>query len=187
MGVIIIAGLGAGSFLAPDQAEAYQDAPTPAGVFITVGNPPDGTNVRSGPHSINYGPPIGHLNPGDTVAAMGKTPGGEWIQIQFPAGPNGIGWVYSVNVAVSGGELQVVEPPPTPAPLVTATIDPTMAAAFNTQPTATRLPTFTPPPPLDVVKIDPVQPTPRVVPGIFILVLGLIGGMGLLVSFILRK
>jgi hypothetical protein len=186
-GVLTVAALCLGGFLAPEQAEAYQDPTTPTGVFITVGNPPDGTNVRSGPHSVNYGPPIGHLNPGDTAAAIGKSPAGEWIQIVFPAGPNGTGWVYSVNVLVSGGELRIVEPPPTPAPLVTATIDPTLAAAFNVQPTPTRLPTFTPPPPLEVLQIDPVQPAPRVVPGVFILALGLIGSLGLLVSYILRK
>ena len=188
MGVLAVTGLGAGAFLAPQPAEAYQDVSTPTGVFITVGNPPDGTNVRSGPHSINYGPPIGRLNPGDTAPAIGKTAAGEWIQIQFPAGPNGIGWVYSANVEVSPGFLQIVEPPPTPAPLMTATIDLTLAAAFNIQPTPTRMPTFTPPPPLEIPQY-PEENTGGSFGafGVFILVLGLIGGAGLLMSFIFRK
>ena len=188
LGIVAATSLGTGVFLSPKQAEAYQDAPTPTGVFITVANPPDGTNVRSGPHSVDYGPPIGHLNPGDTAVAIGRSTGGEWIQIEFPAAPNGTGWVYSVNVEVSGGELRIVEAPPTPAPLVTATIDPTLAAAFSVQPTPTRLPTFTPPPPLERLEIDPGHPTPRgVVPGMLILGLGLIGGIGLFVSYISRK
>jgi hypothetical protein len=188
LGAGTIAGLGIGAILSPQQAEAYQEASTPTGIFITVGNPPDGTNVRSGPHSINYGPPIGHLNPGDVARAIGKSPGGEWIEIEFPASPNGTGWVYAVNVVVSGGELRIVEPPPTPAPLATATIDPTLAAAFNIQPTATRMPTFTPPPPLVVPHFtDENARGPLGASGIFILGLGLIGGIGLLISFYLRK
>jgi len=186
-GVLIIVVLGARAFQSPIQAEAYQGVSTPTGVFITVANPPDGTNVRSGPSSVSYGPRIGHLNPGETAVALGKSPAGEWILIEFPAGPNRTGWVYSANVEVSPGYLPIVEPPPTPAPLVTSTIDPTLAAAFNIQPTQTRLPTFTPPPPLEVVEIQPTPPSPGVVPGVLILGLGLIGGIGLLVSFLLRK
>jgi hypothetical protein len=187
LGVLITAALGTGAFQLPKQAGAYQGAPTPTGVFVTVANPPDGTNVRSGPSSVSYGAPIGHLNPGETAIALGKSTAGEWIQIEFPAGPNRTGWVYSANVEVSPGYLPIVEPPPTPAPLATSTIDPTLAAAFNIQPTQTRLPTFTPPPPLEVVEIQPAPPSPGVVPGFLILGLGLLGGLGLLVSFLLRK
>jgi len=50
---------------------------------------------------------------------------------------------------VSGGDLQVVEPPPTQTPIATATINPTFAAAFIFQPTNTRLPTFTPAKPVN--------------------------------------
>lgn len=182
-------GVSVAAFLSPRQAEAFQGVPTPVGVFITVANPPDGTNVRSGPSSIAYGPPIGHLNPGDTAPAFGKTFGGDWIQIEFPSSPNGMGWVYSVNVVVSGGELRIVESPPTPAPLMTATIDPTLAAAFNIQPTETRLPTFTPPPPLEVPQFTDASKGPSFLgtSGIFIVGLGLIGSIGLLVSYLWKK
>ncbi|HEX9332047.1 MAG TPA: SH3 domain-containing protein [Anaerolineales bacterium] len=187
-GILTVAGLSMGMFPSTRQARAYQSAPTPTRVFITVANPPDGTNVRSGPSSVAYGPPIGHLNPGDTAPAIGKSPGGDWVQIEFPSGPNGTGWVYSVNVVVSGGELRIVEPPPSPAPLITATIDPTLAAAFNIQPTQTRMPTFTPPPPLEIPQFaDENTGRSFGASGIFIVGLGLIGGIGLLVSYILRK
>jgi hypothetical protein len=187
-GFLSITGLSLAAVLSPGQAVAYQDASTPTGVIITVANPPDGTNVRSGPHSVNYGPPIGHLNPGDVAPALGKSPGGEWIQIEFPASANGTGWVYSVNVVLSGGELRIVEPPPTPAPLVTSTIDPTLAAAFNIQPTQTRMPTFTPPPPLEIPQFTDANSGPALgASGLFILVLGLVGGIGLVVSYLVRK
>lgn len=189
LGVFIVMGLGGAAFLSPQRAEAYQGASTPVGAFITVANPPDGTNVRSGPSSVAYGPPIGHLNPGDTAPAIGKSQGGDWIQIEFSAGANGTGWVYSPNVVLSGGELRVVEPPPTPAPLITATIDPTLAAAFNIQPTQTRMPTFTPPPPLEVLQFTDADQRPSFLgtSGFFILGLGLIGGIGLLVSYLWKK
>ena len=174
--------VGAGAFIAPRQAEAYQDAPTPTGIFVTV-TYTDPINVRSGPSTRDY-PIVAQLNPGEVVPALGISPGREWIQISYPGGT---GWVYASFVSISGGELMVLEPPPTPTPLATSTIDPTLAAQFNMQPTETRLPTFTPPPPLEVVQVDPVAPPARVVPGLFILVLGLVGGLGLLVSYLLRK
>jgi hypothetical protein len=81
-----------------------------------------------------------------------------------------------------------VESPPTPTPLVTNTIDPTLAAQFAVQPTQTRMPTFTPPPPLSVPQFeDESSPGSSRVFGIFIVSLGLIGGAGLLVSFLWRK
>jgi uncharacterized protein YraI len=181
-GIVLITGLGIGAFLSPKQAEAYQDAPTPTGITVTV-TYTDPINIRSGPSTVNY-PIVGQLFPGEVVPALGVSPKREWILVSYPGGT---GWVYASFVAISGGELQIVEPPPTPTPLATSTIDPTLAAAFNMQPTATRLPTFTPPPPLEIPQIDPAPAAPRLVLGVLILGLGLIGGIGLLVSFIVRK
>lgn len=188
-GVFIVIDLSMAVFLSPRQAEAFQGASTPVGVYITVANPPDGTNVRSGPSSVAYGPPIGHLNPGDVVPAIGRTSGGDWVQIEFSPGANGTGWVYSPNVVLSGGELRVVESPPTPAPLITATIDPTLAAAFNIQPTQTRMPTFTPPPPLEVPQFTDANQGPSFLgtSGIFILGLAVVGSVGLLISYLWQK
>jgi len=183
LGVWMIASLGAGVIRSTKQAEAYQDSPTPTGIFVTV-TYSDPINVRSGPSTVLY-PIVAQLNPGQVVPALGVSPGREWIQISYPGGT---GWVYASFVSISGGELRIVEPPPTPTPLATSTIDPTLAAAFNTQPTQTRMPTFTPPPPLEVPQFtDENQGDPLGASGIFILGLGLIGGIGLIVSFILRK
>jgi uncharacterized protein YraI len=185
-GVLVVSALGTGLFLLPKQAGAYQDVVTPVGVFITV-TYTDPINVRSGPSTVNY-PVIGQLPSGAVAQALGVSPAREWVQIAFEGSPSGTGWVYASFVTVSGGELPVVDAPPTPTPLVTSTIDPTLAAAFNTQPTQTRLPTFTAPPPLTVPQFEDQSssPTTRVF-GIFIIGLGLIGSIGLLVSFLWRK
>lgn len=178
--------LALGAFFLPGPAEAYQGAATPAGVFITV-TYTDPINVRSGPSTVNY-PIIGQLAAGAVAPALGVTQAREWVKIEFPGSPDGTGWVYASFVSVSGGELPLVESPPTPTPLVTNTVDPTLAAQFETQPTATRMPTFTPPPPLAVPQFeDESSAASSRVFGIFIVGLGLIGGVGLLVSFLWRR
>jgi hypothetical protein len=182
VGVFTLMGLAVGVFLSPRGAGAYQEVTTPTGIFVTV-TYTDPINVRSGPHTIIY-PIVATLNSGEVVPALGISPGREWIQISYPGGT---GWVYASFVSISGGELQIVEPPPTPTPLITATIDPTLAAQFITQPPSTRLPTFTPPPPLETIEVTPVTTPRTVAPGIFIIVLGLLGGAGLVVSFLMRK
>jgi len=187
LGILVVAGLSGGTLFSVKQAEAYQDAPTPSGTYITV-TYSDPINVRGGPSTVHY-PVVGRLAPGEVLPALGVSPGREWVQIAYPAAPGGVGWVYAIYVTVTGGELLVVEAPSTPTPPVTATIDATLAAAFNFQPTASRLPTFTPPPPLTIPQFTEVA-TPRrtmVAPGIFVVSLILQGAIGIVVSFALRK
>lgn len=180
---LTVAGLGLGALLSPKQAEAYQGASTTTGVLVTV-TYSDPINVRSGPSTIYY-PIVGQLSPGEVVPALGISPGREWIQVLYSGGT---GWVYASFVSISGGELRIVEPPPTPTPFASATIDATLAAAFNIQPTQTRMSTFTPPPPLEIPQFTDENKGPSFgAAGIFIVSLGLLGGIGLLVSFILRK
>jgi uncharacterized protein YraI len=183
LGALVVAGLVGGVLFAVRRARAYQDPST----YITV-TYSDPINVRGGPSTVHY-PIVGRLSPGDTAVALGTSPGREWVQIAYPGAPSGVGWVYAIYVSVTGGELLVVEAPSTPTPEVTSTIDPTLAAAFNFQPTATRLPTFTPPPPLTVPQFTEVS-TPRnsmVAPGIFVVGLVLLGTIGLVASIIFRK
>ena len=106
-------------------------------------------------------PIVGTLLTGSTAPALGRSQGGDWIQIEYAGAPNNKGWVYSPLVEVSPGILKVVEPPPTPIPPATSTIDPTLAAQFNIVPTNTRLPTFTPPPSLTVPVSIPTSPDAR--------------------------
>jgi hypothetical protein len=100
-------------------------------------------NVRDGP-GILYNL-VSVLVAGQRVPALGRSPGGDWIQISYPGG---VGWVYSFNVTLEAGAfpMRIIEPPPSPTPRVTSTIDPTLAAQFPSlgQPPATRLPTYTP-------------------------------------------
>ena len=183
LGGLAIPALVMGFLLFPVQAAAFQDLSTPTGITVTV-TYTDPINVRSGPSTILY-PIVAQLNPGEVVPALGISPGREWIQISYPGGT---GWVYASFVSIAGGELRIVEPPPTPTPLITSTIDPTLAAQFAIQPTSTRLPTFTPPAPLEVVDVTPGSRAPRMVaPGIFIVTLGFLGAIGLAVSFLLRR
>ena len=142
-------------------AQETQASPTPqassTGITATILYDEPFVNVRVGPSASTY-PVIGKLFPGDVVPAYGRSPGGDWIQVEFPGGLNNRGWVYSAYVSLSPGTLQIAEPPPTPIPPPTSTIDPTLAAQFSILPTNTRLPTFTPPAPL-TTPVAYTQPT----------------------------
>ena len=76
----------------------------------TAGEPHEGNiaivqqhlNVRSGPGTgFN---PLGTLNPQDVVSLTGKDPNGAWLQIDFPAGPEGKAWVSAAFVQAQGAE-----------------------------------------------------------------------------------
>jgi hypothetical protein len=141
-------------------------------------------NVRSGP-GTDYAL-VGNLLAGQQATAVGRSPGGDWVEIAFPAGPGGLAWVYSYLVTLSGS-LPVVEPPPTPTLLVTPTIDPTLAAQFIVEVPPTRLPTYTPPPPLAIptYTVTAVVDTQRSSEMVYLMIgLGVIGVIGVLLSFI---
>jgi hypothetical protein len=121
---------------------------TPSGPLVRVRA--DGVNnqinVRNGP-GTNYDK-VGLLLVGQTAVAKGRSEGGLWILIDYPGVPGGEAWVYASLVDIAQGHLPIVEPPSTPTPRVTATIDPTLAARYVVTAAPTRLPTYTPPPPL---------------------------------------
>jgi hypothetical protein len=157
---------------------------TPSGSYITV-TYPEQINIRSGPSSYLY-PAIGVLLTDETAPAVGRSPGGEWIQIRHPGIQGGLGWVYAPLVNLSpGANLPIVEPPPTPTPITTPTIDPTLAAAYLPQAVPTRLPTFTPPGILVIPTYEAQSVTATGVPmGLVIALLFLVGGFGSLISFL---
>lgn len=137
--VLALSMLANAGFAAPLQQDPTV---TPQGPQILV---PEQVNVRLGP-SIEY-ELVGVLISGQRATALGRSPGGEWIQIEYPGVSGNIAWVYApfVTLETSQRLLPIIEPPPTPTPRVTATIDPTLAAQFNIgAASATRLPTFTP-------------------------------------------
>ena len=161
------------------------------GVYITVITDEPQINVRMGPSSTIY-PIVGTLLTGSTAPALGRSPGGDWIQIEFPGAPNNAGWVYSPLVQASPpGMLRIVEPPPTPIPPATSTIDPTLVAQFNIAPTNTRLPTFTPPPTLAVPEYMESSPNPdsenTFSMAMVIIALAISGSIGFLLSLFLRR
>jgi hypothetical protein len=157
-------------------------SPSNATVVVTLEQ--DQINVRSGPNT-NY-PVVGVLIAGQRIPALGRTVGGDWIQITYPGVPGGVAWVYSPLVTVEGS-LPLVEPPPTPTPNTTPTVDPTLAAQFIVEIPPTRLPTYTVPPPLAIPTFSSLE-TPtgsgRIPMGLLIVGLGVIGAFGMLISLL---
>lgn len=165
-----------------------QAATPPSGLYITVVTDEPQINVRLGPSSTVY-PIVGVLITGSTAPALGRSPGGDWIQIEFPSAPGGKGWVYSPLVQVSPpGNLLVVDAPPTPLPPATSTIDPTLAAQFVIVPTNTRMPTFTPPPTLQPIEFTTNNTGLNSIPwAAIIIALAILGAVGFLLSLVIRR
>ncbi|MGV8024949.1 MAG: SH3 domain-containing protein [Anaerolineaceae bacterium] len=156
---------------------------TPQGVMAYVNlDQADPVNVRTGP-GVFYDE-VGVLLPGESVPALGKSAGGDWILVAYPGIAEGSGWVYSPLVSLSPGELPIVEPPPTPTPETTTTVDPTMAAQFIVTPAATNLPTYTAAPPQTIpTYADEITSgiSQHIPIGLIILI---IGGLGMLIAII---
>lgn len=162
---------------------------TPKGPFITVDPSIPQIRVYAGPSSLGEYPAIGILLGNETAPALARAKGkSDWIQIYYPGVPGSIGWVYALYVRISpGADLDVIEVPATPTPRSTPTINPTLVAAFIGQETATRLPTFTPPPPIDLPQFadnSPNSETTGVPTGLLILSLALFGFFGVVLSYL---
>jgi hypothetical protein len=159
---------------------------TPVGALAVVLDNEQGfVNVRAGPSTVAYDT-VGVLVVGQQVPALGRSPGGDWVQVAYPGVSGGVAWVWGDLVEVKGS-LPVLEPPPTSTPLVTATIDPTLAAEFLVEVPPTRLPTFTAPPPVSIPTFPPQAPitAPSRVPmGLIIIGMAVVGLFGMLISFI---
>ena len=159
---------------------------TPVGPTIKVNADNDQINVRTGP-GTDY-ETIGIMIAGQEAAALGRSAGGSWIKVEYLAAEDGVGWVYSPLVTLSQGtSLQVVEPPPTATPRVTPTIDPTLASQFIVEYEPTRLPTFTAPSELIIPTYEPLTEdvlSANLPMGLIIVILGAVGLLGSLFSFI---
>jgi uncharacterized protein YraI len=174
-------------FFAVGQVEAYGDGQAQSGPLATVIYT-EPINVRGGPSTVNY-PIVGRVLPGDIFPALGVSPGHEWVQIAFPEAPGGVGWLYAIYVNIENGELPIIEPPPTPTLIATATINPTFAAAFIFQPTTTRMPTFTPPPPMEIPQFgDEIVTRPTgIASGWLVVSLFLLGAVSYLIALVLNR
>ncbi len=180
------------SFSAIPSMGIHAESPTatvrPESVFITV-TYIEPINVRGGPNSVYY-PVVGTLPIGATAPALGRSLGGEWIQIIFPEASDGsgVGWVSVNLVTVSPGTLHVVEPPPTVMPSFFVTLNPAYALSLQPEPTATRMFTFTPPGPQTVPTFsNPIREDRKISTGIVILFLGGMGVIGLLITSLKRS
>ncbi len=84
-------------------------------------------NVRLGP-GTNF-ESLGILKPGDLVKALGRDASGAWIQIEYPAAPDGKGWVNTAFLRVdAAGRLPLLSADGS----VTATVAPTATLAMPT-------------------------------------------------------
>lgn len=194
--ITIFAGIG---FL--NQAPSTVKAQIPTGTIPTVTGTPTGpivtvksgigepsVNVRSGPNVLYDA--VGVLLVGQTAVAKGRSPGGDWILIEYPGAPSGVGWVYGANLDITPGILQVIEPPATSTPEVTQTIDPTLAAQFIVTAAPTRMPTFTPSGPITLPTYanssasNAVGPVPM---GLIVVVLLMIGVLSGVFSLVQRR
>ena len=157
--------------------------------YVTVNGDQAQVNVRGGPNSYQYGK-IGILFTYESAPALGRSPGGDWIQICCPGAAGGAGWVYAANVTLTApGDLPIIAVAPTSTPLFTATVDVTLAVAFpSIQATPTRLPTFTPAPAqtLPVFTEAANQPLHPQLPASLIIAIFVVGLAILLVSFFIK-
>jgi hypothetical protein len=160
---------------------------TPEGPVVTVDQSIPVIRVYAGPGSFDY-PAIGVLLGNESAPAIGRARDREdWIQIRYPGVPGSIGWVYGLYVKLSPGALlPLVDIPATPTAIATPTINPTLEAAFIGQQTPTRLPTFTPPAPLDLPNFTdaPGASTRGIPAGLLIVSLGLFGFLGAVISYL---
>lgn len=193
LSILMLAG-GALALALPSAARVHAQQPTgsvptvtgtPRGPYVTVNLDVDFVNVRLGPSEYFY-PKVGILLRGQTAPALGRSPDGAWIQVYYLGVPGNLGWIYAPNVSLnSSGFLPIVEPPPTPTPPATPTINPTLEAAFVQPQTPTRLPTFTPPAPLEnLIFADNSEAASRVPLGLIVLVLGFVGILIAVISFL---
>jgi hypothetical protein len=157
---------------------------SPTGPTIEVNGDQDQINVRTGPGV--FFPAVGILTARQRVPALGRSPGGDWVQIVYPGSPTGEAWVYAYLVQTFGN-LPVVEIPPTPTPRVTPTIDPTLAAQYIIELVPTRLPTYTAPAPLSIPTFTTVttgRGSGGIPTGFVIVGLGVVGVFGMMISLL---
>ena len=119
----------------------------PRGLYVrAIGDVENPLNVRSYPNSTSTR--VGVFLVGQEANAYGYY--GDYVQIDYAGAPDNKGWVILNRVEVYGGSLPMLEPPPTATPLITKTIDPTLAAQFIITAIPSRLPSFTEPPALQI-------------------------------------
>lgn len=178
---------------APPKISAHAQQPTgsiptvtgtPSGAIVSVDLSIPYVSVYAGPSTFKY-PAIGILIAGQFAPALGYSEDRNWLQIYYPGVPDSVAWVYGPYVKMEKmGDLPVLPLPSTPTPASTPQINPTLEAAYIVPVTASRLPTFTEPPPLDVPAFTDQTKNTDVPIGLLIFGLGFIGLLGVILSFL---
>jgi len=147
LGLLAVSGLKA-VVLQAAQAQLPTETLQPTATF---GGPTvfasEQVNVRSG-SGTNYDQ-VGVMVAGQTAPAIGRSAGNEWIQIEYPGAPGSRAWVFALLVSIREGTIDALPPaevPPTPTLPPTPTFE--SGPAIVGTPSPTRLPTFTPGPPI---------------------------------------
>jgi hypothetical protein len=132
-------GLALAALQTPLPTETLQPTATFGGPTVLAS---EQVNVRAGP-GTNYDQ-VGVLIPGQTAPAIGRSPGNEWIQIEYPGGPGNRAWVFAPLVSIRAGTIEDLTPaetPPPPTAPPTPTFDTSLVTPGTSEPT--RMPTFT--------------------------------------------
>lgn len=180
--VSIVVPLAQAGDLKSELAQATQTQSSGPRVFV-----PEQVNLRSGPGVIYE--QVGVMIKGQEARALGKTPLGEWIQIEYIGVPEKVAWVYAplVNLNVPLSSLPIIEPPATPTQAPFPTLDPQVALSLVAPNGPTRLPTFTPAPPVAQPTLLPAEGLPTGTsfpPALLIVGFFVLGLFGVVVSFL---
>ena len=95
----------------------------------------DEVTVRAGPNALS--PKVGTLKPGDQVEVLGKLENRQWIEVAFPAAPNGTAWLFSGLISMDGTDVPIVASDgsltttSTPNAAMTTPIDPKVTEAIQ--------------------------------------------------------
>ena len=182
---ILIRPAGAGQALLQLLTETLRPSPTLGGPSVEA---IEQVNARSGP-GTDYDL-IGVLIANQAAPALGRSPGGTWIKIHYPGGPDNTAWVFADLVRLNGvtrEQLPTVQAPPTPTLPPTATSAVILTAGVSSAASPTRRPTFTPPPPyVEPTALPTEGPVERAgfPPALLIIGLLTLGVLGLFGSFL---
>ena len=148
---------------------------------------PELANVRAGPGTVYD--QLGVLTAGQSAPALGRSEASDWIQIQYPPGSTGEGWVYATFVELQGGAIESLPArtaPPTPTLPPTPVDQPDLATLLAVSPT--RLPTFTPAPAMTLATFENPEPSQRgFLSAVIILVLFAVGVFGAVMAIVRRN
>lgn len=176
-------------------AETLRQAATATLPPIRVEVVDEFANIRAGP-GAEYDL-VGRMNRGQVGEILGKALRGQflWVKVVYFGGPDNAGWV-NINtgaVVVVGNVDLVTELPIPPTPTLPPTTVPGIDTIFGTatpDPNLSRLPTFTPPPPVVRPTLLPAigaETRGGFPPALAIISLFVLGGFGLLVSLIRQR